>query len=58
MASLEEKLALEQQNSLETDVGAEIMRAGVDEIVNRTRLLENEIKVCLFLLSIKSIISN
>lgn len=44
-ASLEDKLASVQAVSLEQEVGAEILKASTDEIVNRTRLLENEIKI-------------
>ncbi len=45
MATLEEKLAGAPMDIEEDVVGKEILKANADEINNRTRLLENEIKV-------------
>lgn len=47
MATLEEKLASEPM-SVDAELGQDILKASTDEIMNRTRLLENEIKVCPF----------
>ncbi|KAF9164124.1 TATA-box-binding protein 1 [Actinomortierella ambigua] len=44
MATLEDK-SLWETNEEEEDLGADIMRASAEEIVNRTRLLDNDIKV-------------
>ncbi|KAJ3215724.1 26S proteasome regulatory subunit 6A [Clydaea vesicula] len=44
MTSLEEKIAAANVEE-EEDLGAEILRASTDEISNRTKLLENDIKV-------------
>lgn len=49
MATLEDKEIWEkaEQDEME-DLGQEILKASTDEIANRTRLLENDIKVCLW----------
>ncbi|KAI9346007.1 P-loop containing nucleoside triphosphate hydrolase protein [Zopfochytrium polystomum] len=44
MASLEDK-AIWEQAEADDDLGADILRASTDEIVNRIKLLENDIKV-------------
>lgn len=45
MATLEDKALWENQEQEEDDVGQDILRLAPEEITNRTRLLENDIKV-------------
>ncbi|OZJ02830.1 26S protease regulatory subunit 6A [Bifiguratus adelaidae] len=45
MATLEDKALWDREESMEEDVGQEILKLSTDEITNRTRLLENDIKV-------------
>jgi 26S proteasome regulatory subunit T5 len=45
MATLEDKSLWENQEQDDNDVGQEIIRLAPEEINNRTRLLENDIKV-------------
>lgn len=47
MTTLDEKAIWDKAEEELEDLGAEILRASTEDIVNRTRLLENEIKVCL-----------
>jgi hypothetical protein len=44
MSATENKAIWEEKDILE-DLGQEILRASTEDVVNRTRLLENEIKV-------------
>ena len=46
---LEDKSIWEGADDLE-DLGAEILRSSTDDIINRTKLLENDIKVLLIFL--------
>lgn len=45
MATLEDKSLWENQPEEEDDVGQDILRLAPEEVNNRTRLLENDIKV-------------
>lgn len=45
MATLEDKALWENQEQEDDDVGQDILRLAPEEITNRTRLLENDIKV-------------
>lgn len=45
MATLEDKSLWENQEQEEDDVGQDILRLAPEEITNRTRLLENDVKV-------------
>jgi 26S proteasome regulatory subunit T5 len=45
MANLEDKSLWENQVEEDEDVGKDILRLAPEEINNRTRLLENDIKV-------------
>jgi hypothetical protein len=45
MAATQSAVPMAVEPSLE-ELGADILRASTDEIAGRTRLLENEIKVC------------
>lgn len=45
MATLEDKSLWENQTEEDDDVGQDILRLAPEEINNRTRLLENDIKV-------------
>lgn len=43
--NLEDQAIWDQDSAEAVDVGAEIMQASTDDIVSRTRMLENEIKI-------------
>lgn len=45
MATLEDKSLWENQEQEDDDVGQDILRLAPEEITNRTRLLENDVKV-------------
>lgn len=45
MATLEDKSLWDNQAPEEDDIGQEILRLAPEEVNNRTRLLENDIKV-------------
>lgn len=45
MATLEDKSLWDNQPEEEDDVGQDILRLAPEEVNNRTRLLENDIKV-------------
>jgi hypothetical protein len=45
MTTLEDKVIWEKAEEEEEDLGADIMKSSTDDIINRTRLLENDIKV-------------
>lgn len=45
MATLEDKSLWENQEQEEDGVGQDILRLAPEEITNRTRLLENDVKV-------------
>ena len=45
MTTLEDKAIWEKAEEEEEDLGADILKSSTDDIINRTRLLENDIKV-------------
>lgn len=45
MATLEDKSLWENQEKEDDDVGQDILRLSPEEVNNRTRLLENDVKV-------------
>ncbi|GES77411.1 26S protease regulatory subunit 6A [Rhizophagus clarus] len=45
MTTLEDKAIWEKAEEEEEDLGADIIKSSTDDIINRTRLLENDIKV-------------
>jgi 26S proteasome regulatory subunit T5 len=45
MATLEDKSLWENQEQEDDDVGQDILRLSPEEVNNRTRLLENDVKV-------------
>jgi|JXWR01.1.fsa_nt_gb 26S proteasome regulatory subunit T5 len=45
MTTLEDKSLWEGDNTDQDDIGQDILRLAPEEITNRTRLLENDIKV-------------
>lgn len=44
MTTLEDKAIWEKAEEEEEDLGADIIKSSTDDIINRTRLLENDIK--------------
>jgi 26S proteasome regulatory subunit T5 len=45
MATLEDKSLWEAENAEDDDIGQDILRLSPEEVTNRTRLLENDVKV-------------
>lgn len=46
MTTLEDKSLWEGENADQDDIGQDILRLAPEEVTNRTRLLENDVKVC------------